>query len=97
MSDTKLAKRDNTHSRRLDFAQKVYEEIGSVTVNRKQLLDFVERHGTKWPSWLVVNKKYRVDRGVYRLPLGVVETVPAETTESASADESAPAAEVSAE
>jgi len=46
------------------------------TVTRQQILELMETEGFKKPVWLVRGDKYRIDRGMYRLPVAGAEPVP---------------------
>jgi len=46
------------------------------TVTRQQILELMETEGFKKPVWLVRGNKYRIDRGMYRLPVAGAEPVP---------------------
>jgi len=46
------------------------------TITRQQILELMETEGFKKPVWLVRGNKYRIDRGMYRLPVAGAEPVP---------------------
>ena len=49
----RLAKTDEVNEARNHFAREIYNKYGSP-VNRRQLEDFCEEHGYKWPSWILL-------------------------------------------
>jgi hypothetical protein len=59
--------------------KKFYEAVakivpGKTEFNREEIQKVVDEAGIPFPSWLTLNKKYRVGRGIYRLPVQTEET-----------------------
>ena len=63
----------------------LYKEYKSDTVTRSQINDLVKSKKIANPSWLK-SDKYKVDRGIYKLPMenNQVETKKVETKQSES-------------
>jgi len=60
------------------FVMAASAKYGS-TVSRQQILDLMKTEGFKKPIWLIRGDKYRISRGVYRLPIGGLQNT-AETS-----------------
>lgn len=59
---------------------------GAATITRKQVVDLVEAHEIKWPSWLTGDKTLRAGRGEFVLPTLVRASKASETADAPAED-----------
>jgi hypothetical protein len=68
---------DDNKRKFLQTMQAVYGEIDVIT--KSQITILVEKHGSPDPTWLCNTKKYRLSRGVYKIPTELLNTIRGET------------------